>query len=156
MFTPVLTKLATLLAVFVFANAGPTLAVEPQARTFYVQMVHGSDSAQPPVPQATLIGPKLSQRLRAVFPWKSYWELKRASVKLEPGRKTRTRMTPDREVEIRYVSGEQLEIQIFREGKPTRLHRQAASTPFWIVGGDKAERQSWFIVVRQDKPTPPQ
>lgn len=154
MFSGVRIKRFLLLAALVAAGVGMALAVEGPNQTFYLQLVHGSNSEQPPTPQAKKIGPRLGQKLHAVFQWKAYWEVKRATVTVASGGKARTRLTADREVELRLVGDKQMEIQVFHNGKPMRSERQAATTPFWIVGGNAGEHQCWFIVVRQDRPPP--
>src|ERR1019366_635533 len=98
------------------------------------------------------IGPKLSERLHSVFKWKRYWELNRDSVVVRPGQKVRTRLSPEREVEIELVGSRRMSARIYVNGKLTRSRTQPAEGAFYVAGGDKGEAQSWFIVVRRDRP----
>ena len=68
--------------------------------TFYLQLVRGNDQDTAPTPEATPIGPNLSEKLHSVFKWKHYCELKQDLVVLKPGQRVRKRMSPEREVEI--------------------------------------------------------
>ncbi len=45
-----------------------------------------------------------------------------------------------------------MSISIYADGKLTRKRKQPVTAPFYISGGDKQTNQSWFIVVRRDKP----
>jgi hypothetical protein len=120
--------------------------------TFYLQVVHGNNTNQPPGPEAKPIGPKLSKTLHSIFKWDYYWEVKRDSIALKPGGKTRKRMTAEREIEIMLISATQMEIRMYRNGKVTRIQKQSTETRFFVLGGEDGENQAWFIIVRRDEP----
>ncbi len=142
-------RLLLLLVVLVggLAVAGPA---ERGKLTFRLQLVRGNDSATPPTPEAKPIGPRLSERLRAVFKWEHYWELKRESVTLAAGQKVCKSMSSERAVEVELRSAETMTIRIYRNGQLKRTEEQATATPFSIFGGEKDADQSWFIVVRRE------
>jgi len=119
--------------------------------TFYLQLIRGTDDAKPPAPEARLAGLKVSRRLQ-MFKWTHYWEVARRKVVIEPGGKTRQRMSPQREVEISFSAPREMTVCIYADGKLARRRKQSQDTPFYIAGGDKDGNQSWFIVVRRDKP----
>jgi hypothetical protein len=119
--------------------------------TFHVQLIRGTEDNKPPEPQAKLAGPEVSRRLQ-MFKWKNYWELAQRTVVVEQGGKTRQRMTPKREVQIELGPAREVTYCIYADGKLTRRRKQSLDTPFYIAGGDKDATQSWFIVVRRDKP----
>jgi hypothetical protein len=133
---------------------GPAAArsAETPTVTFYVQLVHGSDDDTPPAPEARLIGTDLGRRLHGVFRWKNYWEIKRQCITLSAGKAVRARMSSDREVEIQLPKPEEMIVCIYVDGKLVRRRQQAVQTRFYITGGDNEGTESWFIVVRKDKP----
>jgi hypothetical protein len=120
--------------------------------TFYLQLIRGTDDDKPPAPEARLAGSELSRRLR-MFKWKNYWELNRRTVVLGAGGKSRQRMSAKREVEIALTAPHEVTVAIYADGKLTRRRKQSVDTTFYIEGGDNNATQSWFIVVRRDKPT---
>ena len=120
--------------------------------TFYVQLIRGNNSSTPPAAKAKLIGPKLALKLSPVFKWTNYWEIASAPAELEVGKSVRKKLAPDREVEIELLKSLEVKVSVIRDGKPTRQMRQQAANAFCILGGDKEEDQSWFIVVRRDNP----
>jgi hypothetical protein len=61
-------------------------------------------------------------------------------------------MSPEREVEIELWDSQRMAARIYFNGKLTRSRIQPAEGAFYIAGGDKGETQSWFIVVRRDRP----
>ncbi len=144
-----------LLLLFVSLACGLARGGEPTHLTLYLQLVRGSDEAAPPTPQARLIGPKLSERLHAVFKWKNYWEIKRDSMTLKAGEKLRKRMSAEREVEAELLDSREITVRIYRNGKPTSNVRQSVEHRFIIAGGANEGGQSWFIVVRQTPPPDP-
>ena len=124
---------------------------EKTSVTFYLQLIRGTEDAKPPAAEAKLAGPEVSRRLQ-MFKWKNYWEMARRTVVVQDGGKTRQRMSPQREVEIQLSAPHEVTFCIYADGKLTRRRKQSLDTPFYIAGGDKDATQSWFIVVRRDKP----
>ncbi|MBM3882411.1 MAG: hypothetical protein FJ387_22255 [Verrucomicrobia bacterium] len=139
---------------FLLLGVGGALSGEPgNQETFYLQLVRGTDDDTPPVPHATRVGSKLSRRLQPVLRWKHYWELKQLAVSVRIGGKVRREMSEEREVEIELLNAERMVVRLYRAGNLTRVERQPVKTPMLIMGGDREDKdESWFIVVRQDKP----
>ena len=127
-------------------------AADAPGLTYYIQLVRGSDQDSPPAAQAKLVGARLDQRLHDIFKWKNYWEVKRETVTLHRGMKTRCEMSAQREVEIDWNSPKQLMISLYNDGKLTRKREQSIDTKFYIAGGDRDAADSWFIIVRKDNP----
>jgi hypothetical protein len=143
-----------LLVLFALLLVGPGCqpATDDPGLTFYLQLIRGNDEDTPPTADARPIGPKLSERLHSVFKWKRYWELNRDSVVVRSGEKVRKRLSPEREVEVELLDSRKMSARIYVSGQPTRSRTQPAEGAFYIAGGDKGEIQSWFIVVRWDRP----
>jgi hypothetical protein len=149
-------KRVFLLLTFLLFAPPATRAAETQPITFYLQLVRGNNEDKAPVPEARPIGAKLSKKLRAVFKWQYFWELKRDSVCLKAGEKTRRRMSSEREVEVERVNAGQTVVRIYRNGRLTLIEKQTAGAQCTVVGGEKGGDESWFIVVRRDQPVPPE
>jgi len=128
------------------------LATAADDRSFYLQLIRGNDQDKPPTPNAKPVGPKLHAKLHSVCKWKYYWELKRVIVVVKTGQKVRMRMSLEREVEVELWDSHRMAARIFLNNKLVQSRTQPAEAAFCITGGDKGENQSWFIVVRRDKP----
>src|SRR5512146_2657993 len=87
------------------------------SHTFYLQLDRGSDTEKPPQPGCHHAGPRLAATFQTVFKWKSYWEISLRETKLEPGHKTRVRLSPEREVEIDLGRPQERKITAFRNGR---------------------------------------
>jgi len=124
-----------------------------QPVTLYAQVIRGTDQEKPPKAGWKPVGPKLSGRLCPKFRWNYYWEVSRREVTARPGKPTRIKLTPDREIEIELRGTGESEIRLYSAGKLVRKSRQSRESKMTIMGGGWEESESWFIVVRRDKPT---
>lgn len=131
---------------------GAARGAEDAALTFYLQFICASDQERPPAPNAKAIGPELRKRLNSVFKWKHYWELKRQCVHLKPGDKARLTLNPKREAELAWVSPETLALRLYYQGRLSRSSELPVAKCFSVAGGDASDGQSWFVVIRRDKP----
>jgi hypothetical protein len=144
-------RLLVILAQFLIGS-GCQPAMDESGLTFYLQMICGNDHDARPAPDASPIGAKLSKRLSSVWKWKHYWELKRDLAVLKPGQRVRKRMSAEREVEIELTDLRRMTARIYFNGRLTRSLHQPAQDAFYIAGGNEGQDQSWFIVVRRDRP----
>jgi len=121
--------------------------------TFYAQVIRGTDQEKPSQASWKPVGPKLSSRLCPKFRWSHYWEVKRQTISVQPGKPARIKATPDREIEIELRGSGESEIRLYSAGKLVRKSRQPIDAKMTIMGGGWEQSESWFIVVRRDKPT---
>lgn len=124
---------------------------EGEPVVFYVQLIRATDRD---VQDASWrpIGPKLSNRLCPNFRWKKYWEVNRQTVKVQTGKRTRVRLNPEREVEIELRAQGDSEIRLFTGGKLVHKSKQSLQSRMSIAGGTRENDESWFVVIRRDKP----
>jgi len=127
----------------------PARAAEA-SHSFHIQLIRGT-SADATVPAGyKRIGPKLGKRLSPVFRWQRYWEVKRQSIEVRPGKTTRLSLGPDRALEMEWVKPGVTQIRLFRNGQKVRCSRQSADEEFSVMGWDDLADNSWFVVVRRD------
>jgi hypothetical protein len=124
-----------------------------EARTYYYQLISGSDHALPAAAQAKPIGAKLRNRLEAKFRWKHYAELSHGQCTLADNKTTSIRLPEKREMELQLVNAKTLEARLFRGKEMVRKTRENANAEAIIMGGDQGKNESWFIVIRRDKPS---
>jgi hypothetical protein len=119
----------------------------------YVQLIRGTDDAKPHDPAHKEIGPVLSKRLRPVFRWDHYWENQREKLALFPGKPSRIHLKNGRDLEVEWIKGDHIQVRIYRDKKMTRkvTHRNAGDM-MAILGTEKDQDDSWFVVVRRTKP----
>lgn len=122
------------------------------ANTYYVQLIRGTETAQPPQPGCHRAGPRLAKTFEPVFKWKCYWEISQRETALPSGGKTRLRLSADREVEIDLANPKERRVTAFQNGKVTDRTISPVGESMTIIGGSREPKSSWFIVVRRDKP----
>src|SRR5262249_23234509 len=119
----------------------------------YVQLIRGTDDAKPRNPSHKEIGPTLSKRLRPVFRWDHYWENQREKLALTQGKPSRVHLKNGRDLEVEWMNSDQIQVRVFHDNRMTRkvTHRNAAGM-MAILGTEKDEEDSWFVVVRRSQP----
>jgi hypothetical protein len=142
-----------LVGFFLLLGVSAACLAEVQPVILYTQVIRGTDQDKPPQAGWRPVGSKLSSRLCPKFRWKHYWEVSRRAVNVQPGKPARIRVSPEREVEIELRDSGESEIRLYSAGKLARKSRQSVESHMTIMGGGWDESESWFIVVRRDKPT---
>ena len=146
----------TLLGLLVFLGVSAACPAGSPPLIFYTQLVQASDRDKPQESSWRPVGPKLSRQLCPKFRWKNYWEVDRQTVSVQPGKVTRVRLNPERTIEIELRGQDESEIRLFTKGVLVRRSRQSIESCMSIMGGMGGSREnedSWFVVVRRDKPT---
>ncbi len=141
----------TVFAMLVCLGVSAACFAEGQPVVFYAQLIRATDREGQEAGWRP-IGPKLSNRLCPKFRWKNYWEVSRQKLKVQSGTKSRVRLNPDREIEIELRGEGESEIRLFTAGKLVQKSRQSLQAKMSIIGGTRENDESWFVVVRRDKP----
>jgi hypothetical protein len=140
-----------ILILLAFAPVGAAWADEG-AVTFYVQLIRGTDTEQPPVPGSKCVGPKLAETFRPVFKCKGFWEINRQQVAVSPGKAKRVQLGNGREAEIDLSRPKERKVAAFQNGKLVDRMNMPKDDGMTIIGGSREDKSVWFIVVRRDKP----
>jgi len=118
-----------------------------------VQVVLGNDNPQPEQPTQRAIGPSLRKLLAGPFRWKHYWEVSCQAASVAQGRPARLQVTKERRLEIEFISATEREVRLYVDGQLTRSAKGPVSNhEMAIHGWDGDQKQSWFVVIREDKP----
>ena len=141
-----------LLLASVWGLHAEAVAVEAEPNIYYIQLIRGTDQERRPEPDWRPIGPKVGHRLSPIFRWKNYWEVNCQRISVESGKISRSRLSGDRQVEIELVNPSEVEIRVYLKGKLMETSRQLTRTRMIIMGGERSKDESWFVVVRRDKP----
>lgn len=127
------------------------VAAAQEKITYYVQLIRGTNTEQPPTPEAKPVGPKLAPKLCRVFAWTHYWEMNRQEVTLDRGKKTKIQLNPERFIDIEVTADSKRVVTVHSGGKKFETSRPVGET-MTIIGGENDKETAWFIVVRRDKP----
>ncbi len=140
-----------LLALTAVLGLSPTEAAPPSTQ-IYVQLIRGTAGDKPASETWKPIGPILRARLQPVWRWSHYWEVRRETVNLVKQKSAKLRLNAELAVELEWTGDKQREIRLFRNGELTRRHRDNLDD-LKVLGGDRENGESWFVVVRADRPT---
>lgn len=132
---------------------GSARGAEVEKRTYYIQLVRGTDTEGPPEPGNKQIGPKLGAKFHSILRYKNYWEVARKEVEVKVGTKVKVTLNPQRAVEIDLTQAGKRRVTVLRDGKPMPTETHPIGQVMTIVGGDRDAATAWFVVVRLDKPT---
>jgi hypothetical protein len=125
---------------------------EGGAIRYYVQLIRGTDSDQPPQAESKLVGSRLDGIFRGPLKWKSYWEVCRREVNITPGQKARLRLNSEREVEIDLSRPGKRIVRAFQKGELVDRTVGPVGEAMTLIGGKRDLGSVWFIVVRRDQP----
>jgi hypothetical protein len=141
--------------------AASAFAGEGQSLQYTVHLVRGTSDDKPPDRAAKLVSPKLAQKLSR-FRWKNYWEIHRQAVSVAPPHITKVRLNAERDLHLEVIGDnarenvpgrQDLELRLYRDGKLARTARQNVQLATCeIMGGTGEKDNSWFVIVRRDKP----
>jgi len=141
------------LAIGAMILAGNMRAADAAAgRTYWVQLVRGTDDKNPPTAGCKPIGPKVAKVFLPVFKWSHYWEMSRQETVVEVGSKAVVQLSPQRSVEIDLTDPKKRKVTAFEGTKPVYKVTDPVGNAMTIIGGERSTNSSWFIVVRRDKP----
>ena len=136
------------------AGSDPAPAAESASQRYFVQVVVGNDNPKPEKPTQRAIGPSLHTLLAGPFRWQHYWEVSCHEVTVAPGRPASLQVTKERKLEIEFITPTRREVRLYVDGKLTRSSKRPVSNHKMAVHGwDGDQKQSWFVVIREDKPT---
>ncbi len=143
-----------LLALSLAAGVLSGCSANPDAISYQIQLVRGTDAPAAPVPGGHPIGPQLARRFQAVFKWKNYSEIASQQVRVHLGQRERVRFEQGREVELDLTNPAQRIVVAFQNGRVidrTSCPRGPAMT---LIGRDRDGANAWFVVVRPAEAQP--
>jgi hypothetical protein len=107
------------------------------ANTFYLQLVRGTDTAQPPQPGCRPVGRRLAKTFKPVFNWKYYWELNLRETVVRSGEKVRLPLSTEREVEIDLRQPKERRITVYQDRKVTDRAISPVGSRMTLIGGSR-------------------
>jgi hypothetical protein len=143
-------RLILLFTICLTASLSRATAAEPV--TFYVQLVRGTQSDQPPEPGAILVGPKLATNFVSALKFKHFWELERKCVRVETGQLLSLNLKNDHQVEIDLRDLHSRKVTAFRKGKIVERVSRPIGNGMTIIGSGGGAGNCSFVIVRRDNP----
>ncbi len=141
----------SVLAVSALVLAGVARAGDG-AITYYVQLIRGTDSEQPPQQGSQHVGAKLATQFNRVLKLNNYWEINQRKAEVKRGRSARLLLSDGREVEIDLRAQNKRTVAAFQNGTLVDRTVVPVGEAMTLIGANRDQQSVWFIVVRRDKP----
>lgn len=143
------------IAAFMVVTGWSTAAAEENETHFVAELIWGTNSEKPADKDFKPISPDLKKRLRRVFKWQNYFEIKRKDFTASPDKPSRVEMSRECRLDVASVGANEYEIQLYGKGVLVVTKRQRIQPgEIVVLAGDDKEDDAWFVVLSLAK-TPP-
>jgi hypothetical protein len=135
--------------VFVCVIAGLT-AGSAQAHDLNMKatLIWGCDEAEPPADKKLkAVSPELAKKLKGIFKWKHYFEVKNESAKIQEKATKKFVLSDKCTVEVKN-DGKTYNAKLFGEGKLLKAIDQPVKQEDMVLAGDDPKNMSaWFVIL---------
>ena len=112
------------------------------------QLVWGTNNEKPGDPKLKEVDPGVAEKLRKVFKWKNYFEVKRQSFTVAVGSPKKVKMSDDCEIEVQNLGNSSIEVKLYGKGKlAVRKTQKISSSELLVLAGDDKDDTAWFVVL---------
>ena len=112
------------------------------------QLVWGTNNEKPGDPKLKEVDPGVAEKLRKVFKWKNYFEVKRQKFTVAVGSPKKVKMSDDCEIEVQNLGNSSIEVKLYGKGKlAVRKTQKISSSELLVLAGDDKDDTAWFVVL---------
>jgi hypothetical protein len=147
--SPALHRLVRHLASVLVLATG-VLAASAAERKLEARLIWGTNDEKSPNPQHKKLDADISKRLEAIpFKWKNYFEVNRQTIVINDQSYTRTRLSPECEIEIKDKGDSKVTVKLYGKGVLVkRVDKGLPKGEILNIGGDANGSNAWMILVR--------
>jgi hypothetical protein len=111
-------------------------------------LIWGCDEEKPADPKIKPVSPELARRLKGIFKWKHYFEVKTETARIED-KKTKDFILSDKcTVKVKNDGSKAFEAKLFGEGKFLKAVNQPVKAGEDVVlAGDDKNATAWFVIL---------
>jgi hypothetical protein len=113
--------------------------------TMRATLIWGCDEEKPADPKIKPVSPELAKRLRGIFKWKHYFEVKTEDAKIQEKGLKKFVLSDKCTVEVRN-DGKSYNAKLFGEGKLLKDLSQGSKADLVLAGDDK-NMTAWFVMM---------
>jgi len=114
------------------------------------QLVWGTNKEKPDDPKLKEVDAIVAEKLRKVFKWRNYFEVKRQNVTVTPGTPKKVKMSDECEIEVQNLGNSSIEVKLFGKGKlAVRKTQKISPSELLVLAGDDKDDTAWFVVLSQ-------
>jgi hypothetical protein len=117
------------------------------------QLVWGTDTEGVDDPNLKPLQKELSEKLRGIFKWHNYFEVKHELFKIPQDETKKIRISKQCIIEVTNFGKHQVEVDLYGEGQLVVKKRQKLlDDEYLVVAGDDKNNTAWFVVISLVKP----
>ena len=114
------------------------------------QLVWGTNNEKPDDPKLKEVDAIVAEKLRKVFKWRNYFEVKRQNVSVTAGTPKKVKMSDECEIEVQYLGNSSIEVKLYGKGKlAVRKTQKMSPSELLVLAGDDKDDTAWFVVLSQ-------
>ena len=114
------------------------------------QLVWGTNKEKPDDPNLKEVDPGVAEKLRKVFKWRNYFEVKRQNFTVPVGSPKKVKMSDDCEIEVQNLGNSSIEVKLYGRGKlAVRKTQKISPSELLVLAGDDKDDTAWFVVLSQ-------
>jgi hypothetical protein len=135
------------------STSASAAAADPSLPHLTAELIWGTNGTPPPEKPLRPISPELATRLRRIFKWRNYFEIERKSFPVTASSPAKVEMSRECRLEVRQISPQEFEVQLFGKGVLVVKKRQRLETAeSMVLGGDDKNDDAWFVILRHSRP----
>src|SRR5438034_10683711 len=109
----------------------------PADLNLQAQLVWGTNNEKPDDPKLKEVDPGVAEKLRKVFKWKNYFEVKRQNFTVAAGSPKKVKMSDDCEIEVQSLGSSSIEVKLYGKGKlAVRRTQKISPSELLVLAGD--------------------
>ena len=110
-------------------------------------LIWGCDEEKPSDPKIKPVSPEMAKRLKGIFKWKHYFEVKNESAKIQEKATKKFVLSDKCTVEVKN-DGKTYNAKLFGEGKLLKALDQADKQVDMVLAGDDPKNMTaWFVIL---------
>ena len=130
------------------APSVPAAAAPAADLSLTAVLVWGTDGAKPADKDFKPVAADLDRRLRRIFKWKNYFEIRRTNFVVAATKPSQVDMSRECRLEVARLPDDEVEILLIGQGKPVVKKKQRILPGETVIlAGDDKDENAWFVVV---------
>ena len=116
------------------------------------KLIWGSNGSKPKNPNVKAVDRETADKLRGVFKWKDYYEVRRTNFTVAAGATTKVNMSRKCDVQVQNLGKFKVEVELFGEGKMLVQKRQTIKAgELLVLAGDDKNDTAWFVILTHNE-----
>lgn len=147
---PKLVHLLLLMPLLAVLETAQAAAAEKGELKFEAVLIWGTEGEKPEGKNLKDVDPEFTEKLRKIFKWPNYYEVKRASFTLQPDKPPqRVKLSNKCSIIAGYTQKEGMEVELIGEGRSvTKTTRSMPLSDILVLAGDDKNATAWFVVIK--------